>query len=403
MKVFRTCCIIMKRRIVSLLLYFGLFTAFSVIMTSIASVTYSPDFSEMKPKFTIINRGADSPLIDGIGVYLRERGEEVILEDRKDLLQDATFYHATDYIIILPAGFSDCFLSGQPIKAETVTTTDSALGYYADNLVDQYLNLARIYLTANPQLEEKVLADTVLGDLSARAKVEKKHFGESDPVNANYHVFVRMTPYLTMVLTILCVSNITLAFRRPDVNMRNLCAPLKARSLGMQQILCYAMMSLAAFLVLNLTGLIQFGSKLRGADNRIIALILLNSFIFTVVATAIASLACAFVRGPNSQNAIANSLSLVLSFIGGVFVPLDMFGSGLLAISRFTPTFWYITTLEHACGLTSFDRFSLSGVWQGMLIQLAFAVSIFCVALAVNKRRSESEKSFVSVSTPLEA
>jgi len=185
--------------------------------------------------------------------------------------------------------------------------------------------------------------------------------------------------------------------------MRNLCSPQNPHSVSLQQILCCGLVSAAAWAALNCAGFVMYGSKLGGTDPKIIALIMLNSFVFTLVAAAIASLACSFVRGPNSQNAAANLLSLVLSFLGGVFVPLELMGDGMLAVSRFTPTYWYVTALDRLCGLTSFDSKSMLPAWQAMLLQLAFAAAIFCVALAVNKRQSESEKSFGGASTELEA
>ena len=403
MRVFKACCLIVKRRYLSLTLYFVIFIAMLMVMTSLFSDSFNADFTEMKPKFTVINRDGVSPLADGISAYLAARGEETPLEDSKAALQDATFFHATDYIVILPAGFRDGFFSGTTVKAETVLTTESALGYYADSLVNQYLNLARVYYAANADIEESELVGAVLEDLSARVSVEKKQFGESAPVNEIYHVYARMTPYIIMVLVILCVGNILVAFRRPDMTMRNRCAPLGARSASLQQIMCYSLMSCAIWFFLNAAGFVMYGSKLAGVDGKIIALIVLNSFAFTVVATAIASLACSFVRGPSSQNAVANSLSLVLSFIGGVFVPLEFFGDGLLAVSKFTPTYWYVTALDHACALTSFNRESLRVVWQAILLQLAFAAALFCVALAVNKHRNASESSFRSAVTELEA
>ena len=403
MKVFKACCLIIKRRYVTLLLYFVIFIALSVVMTTLFSDNYSPDFSEMKPKFTVVDRDGGSPLSDGIAAYLNTRGEEVALTDSKGSLQDATFFHATDFIVILPPGFHDGFFSGTPVYAETVLTTESALGYYADSLVNQYLNLARVYLAANPETDEEGLTNMVLSDLSARVAVVKKHFGESAPVNENYHVYVRMLPYILSVLVVLCVGSIMIAFRRPDLSMRNLCAPIKARSVGLQQILCYSIMSCAAWLALNVVGFILYGSKISGVDGRIIALIVLNTFTYTVVAASIASLVCMFVRGPSSQNAMANALSLVLSFIGGVFVPLELLGDSLLAVSRFTPMYWYEIALDSVCALTSFNRGSLAPVWQAMLIQLAFAAAIFCVALAVNKHRNASERFFGSAGTELEA
>ena len=403
MKVFEACCIIVKRRGLTLLLYFVLFIALAVIITTVSAVPYSPDFTELRPKFTVINRDAESPLLDGLRAYLGGRGDEVPLEDDKEALQDATFYHATEFVIIIPPGFRDGFLGGQAVVAETVMTTESALGYYANSLMNQYLNLARLYLAADRGMDEKALADTVLGDLSARVEVVKRRFGESEPVHENYKVYARMMPYMLLVLIILCVSSIMMAFRRPDLNKRNLCAPVKPRSVGLQQGLCYELVGCAAWAAMNVTGFVLNGPRLSGTDGRIIALIVLDTFVFVIVASAIASFACSFVRGPNSQNAVANALSLVLSFIGGVFVPLEFFGDTLLAVARFTPTYWYTTALDRACKLTSFSREALAPVWQAMLIQLGFAAAIFCVALAVNKHRGEAERYFSSASTELEA
>jgi ABC-2 type transport system permease protein len=163
------------------------------------------------------------------------------------------------------------------------------------------------------------------------------------------------------------------------------------------------MMSGAVWFVLNAAGFVMYGSKLGGTDAKIIALIVLNTFVFTIVAAAMASLACSFVRGPNSQNAVANSLSLVLSFVGGVFVPLEMLGENLLAVARFTPAYWYVTALERICSLNSFRGGALAPIWQAMLLQLAFAAALFCVALAVAKHLNESESSFRSANTELEA
>ena len=402
MRVFKTCNLIIKRHFGSLILYFGIFMALSVIMPAMASEQISTDFSGMKPNFTIINRDGDTPLSDGLVTYLGTRGIQVDLEDRKDALQDAAFYHATDFIAILPQEFHDAFLSGGSVKIETVITTESAKGYYVDSLVNQYLNQARIAQAAGG-MDEETLVSGVLRDLSTETGVEMKRFGAGAPVNEGFQVYSRMICYIIMVMIILCISNIMSAFRRPDLRMRNLCAPTKPRSMSLQQILCGVLVSIAAWALLTMLGFVMYGSKLSGTDGRIILLVLLNSFIVTLVALAIATLAGPFIKSPNSQNAIANFASLGLSFLGGVFVPLDMLGEGMLAVARFTPTHWYVTALNHICALTSFGGDVMSPIWQAMLTQLAFAAALFCVALVVSKHLNQSERSFSSVRTELDA
>ena len=284
MKVFEACMLVIKRRITTFIVYFAVFLALSILIPAMAKDQFNTDFSQMRPNFTVINRDGDSPLSAGLLTFLREHGNEVILEDDKRALQDATFFQATDYIVFLPQGFHDSFLSGAPVTLEKVVTTATATGYYADSLVSRYLNLSRIYLEAGGKWDEALLVSTVLGDLSLQANATMARFGDSAPMAQSYLIFNQMLPYILLVLNILFVTNITLVFRRPDIRMRNMCSPMKPRSISMQQILCCSIMCVLAWLLMSVVGLIMYGDTLAGVDGRIIALISLNSFAFTIVA-----------------------------------------------------------------------------------------------------------------------
>ena len=402
MRVFRACMLIIKRRAASLALYFGIFLILAIVMPILSFDQYSTDFSEIRLNYSIINRDGDTPLSAGLDEFLSRRGNAVTLDDRKDALQDAAFYHATDYIAILPEGFNEAFRTGAPLSIETVVTTETAKGYYADSLVNQYFNQARMYLEAGVY-DEEALISAILQDLSAEATVVIKQYGAGAPVDEVYQVFSRLSCYIIVVLIILCISNITSSFRRPDIRMRNLCSPLKPRSMAGQQIMCGALISLAAWALIMILGFVLYGAKLAGTDSRSILLITLNSFVVTVVALSLASLTGPLINSPNSQNAVANFVSLSLCFLGGVFVPLDLMGSGILTVARFTPLYWYSEALDRISSLNTYSREALAPVWQAMLTQLAFAAAFFCVALVISKQLNQSERSFGSIQTQLEA
>ena len=403
MKVFEACLLIIKRHYLTFLIYFTIFIGLSVIISTLTADNFTPDFSAMKPNFTVVNRDADSPLTGGLISYLRENGNEIAIRDDKGALQDATFFHATDYIIIIPQGFRESFLSGEPLTPETVKTTDTALGYYADSLVNQYLNQARLYLAAGAGFSEEALVTAVLSDLSLQAVAVKKHFGTIAPIDRNFLMYSQMQCYILLVLVILCVTNITMVFKRTDLRMRNLCSPIKPLSMSSRQILCSAILGVLAWLLTTVTGLILYSSKLEAVDNRVLALIMLNSLIFTVVALALAALSGTFVRNPNAQNAVTNILALGMCFLGGVFVPASMLGEGVLTVARFLPTYWCMEALEQISALTSFEAGALQPVWQAMLIQLSFAGAFFCVTLVLSKYLNRSERSFGSTRSELEA
>ena len=400
MRVFNVCNIIIKRRFVTFALYFIVFMALTIIMPMMSAELYTTDFAEMKPNFTIINRDGISPLTDGLAIYLDGRGHEVILTDDRETLQDASFFNATDYIIILPQGFKDAFFKGQPLMIETVATAESAKGLYVDLLVNQYFNQARFYREM-ASTDEAALVSAVLEDLSIETKVETKRFGTGAPVDTTYQIYNNMLSYILIVLIIVSISNLTSSFRRPDIRMRNMCSPLKPRSISGQQILSGLLVSFAAWALLTAMGFVVFGSYLAGTDRRAIGLILLNSFVMTLVALSIASLVSAFIKSPNSQNAAANFVSLGLCFLGGVFVPISILGEGLLTVARFTPTYWYVKALGNICELTSFSRDTLAPIWQAILTMLIFAAAFFCLSLVIGKHISQSEK-FSSNRTEIE-
>ena len=78
-------------------------------------------------------------------------------------------------------------------------------------------------------------------------------------------------------------------------------------------------------------------------------------------------------------NGINNVLSLGLCFLGGVFVPLEMLGNGIVSIAQFLPTYWYsrINGILRDYGELSSELWHT--IWAGLLIQLAFALACFGV------------------------
>jgi len=415
--------LVLKRRWVTFLIYFAVFIGLSVVMSSFGTDQFSVDFASLRPNFTVINRDGDSLLADGLITHLRNNGNEIVIGDDKSALQDAVFFRATDFIVFIPQGFRDDFLSGGAPVLETVKTTDAAVGYYTEGLVNHYLSQARLYLSAgvwlgeglseglseglgeglSERLGEGELVSSVLNDLGLEAAAEKKSFGISVPIDQTWLMFNQILSYILLILVVLCVTNITMVFRRPDLRKRNLCSPVLPRSQNFQQILAGGVLSLLAWLSLNAIGFLLYGGNLGAVDGRVLGLILLNSLVFSFVAMSLASLAGSFVHSPNAQNAVANILALGMCFLGGVFVPVSMLGDGILAVARFLPTYWYVTALEKISALTSFEAGAMQPVWQAIIVQAAFTAVFFCAALILGTYFSKSERSFGSVRTELDA
>lgn len=70
-----------------------------------------------------------------------------------------------------------------------------------------------------------------------------------------------------------------------------------------------------------------------------ISIYILNSFVMTITALAIAYFMGMLIKKANMISLIVTPVSLGISFMSGVFVPLSMLGSTVKKIARFIPVY----------------------------------------------------------------
>ena len=144
MKVFNACALVIRRRYAAFLIYLVIFTALSVVMTSMSVQQNDQTFNRTKTAVAVVDRDGGSPLSQGLIAYLAQNADLKELPDDKEALQDALFFRQVSYILVIPAGFSADFAAGGSMRVEQTAVPGSASGTYMNRLVEQYLSAARI-------------------------------------------------------------------------------------------------------------------------------------------------------------------------------------------------------------------------------------------------------------------
>jgi ABC-2 type transport system permease protein len=185
-------------------------------------------------------------------------------------------------------------------------------------------------------------------------------------------------------MLILGVSSNLMVLNNKSIKRRNLCSPMKDRSYNLQLIasnmvfgfICYGFMIILTF-ILNKKNMQIYNGFLLS----------INALLFTIVALSISYLAGSLITSKSIQSAVANILSLGLSFISGVFMPQELLSDKTVAFASFTPTYWYVKGNNLIGSLSSFSSDNAITILTYMLIQLGFAAAIFSVALVVSKQK----------------
>ena len=111
-------------------------------------------------------------------------------------------------------------------------------------------------------------------------------------------------------------------------------------------------------------------------------LAVLNSLVFSIMATMLTLLVSNIVTNEQTISIITQIISLGMSFICGVFVPLDMLGEGVLKVAKFLPAYWYEKANNMLCGVTPYN---FNEYPTCLLVQVGFLVAFFAVALMVGR------------------
>lgn len=389
MKVFKVYFKIIKRNLPMLSIYVVIFMLFALLLT-ISGVGGSTDsFSETKNRVMIINQDEASSLTDGLVNYLAEKSVIVAPVKDEEAIQDALFYEDAAYVLTIPKGFSEDFLSGtHSLTLGKRTTPNSTAGVQLDMLIEKYLGEFNLYvkakgIAATDVTALKETASLVKADLQKETDVVWAGSAPTSSITkASY--FFNYLPYSLLSIMILAVSSIMQVFAKGDLKKRMLCAPTPATRINLELLLgnlCFAVVVWAFMMIISL---LLTGTSI--SDTRM-QMMLLNAFVFSITALSLSFLLGHLIKGPGAQHSVANVIALGTSFISGVFVPQALLGDTVKYVASFTPTYWYVTAVGDIAALSSFSWSVTKEIYMDMLIQLAFAAAFLILALVIGRQK----------------
>ncbi len=113
----------------------------------------------------------------------------------------------------------------------------------------------------------------------------------------------------------------------------------------------------------------------------------LGSFLYMLLSMAIALLVCSFTQKQNVITGITNVIALGSSFLGGVFVPVEVLGEGVVNIAKVLPAYWYTAAVRAVGDAGELGGAPLTAYWRGVGILTLMLAVILSATLLVNKVR----------------
>lgn len=386
MIVFKTYMKIIKSNITLVSLYTVIFLIIAVIMVNVNSSNGSSSFNETKVKVEIENNDKDSVLLKGLTDIISEKNEVIQLDQGKESIQDALFFRKVEYIVKIPNNFTDDFFAGKDVNLEKIQIDQSFSAYYMDNLINKYLDNWKIYKENNTNLTNDQILVKVTNDLKNDTKTTLYDSSNDTSILESMAYYFNMTAYALLGTILLGISICMSELNKDKISKRNLCSPVKPRTISSNIILGNFILSFSVYLIMLVAGIIFYKDQMFTGYG---LLMMLNLFIVTICCMFIGMIIGLIVKARAAISAFCTTISLGLCFISGVFIPQMFIGESVKFIASFNPVYWFVKNNNDIINIINFDFESLRQVFISYSIQIAFAVCMLTIYLVMNKQKGK--------------
>lgn len=385
MQVFKAALKTFFRHPIYMLIYVVWLSCMGIFMGMSVNDAPSDEYLE-RPSVAVVDRDGQE-LSKGLSSFVLANSKAVEVEDTERALQDAVMQARAHYIVIIPEGFSQRLVENagdvdaMP-QVQTVVSTSTASVTMMDALVDEYLNVARTYAVALPDVGQKTIVERTNKAMENSVDVSVVQVAEAPAVADSFMLYLQFASYTTLLSIAVCSAVVMSRFGRREIRRRVDSSPVSALSTSLQIAAACFVIMLMCWAFVSALGLAVFGGKLVGVDPVVIASALGSLFCYSLFALAFGFLIGQITQNEVVMNAATNILGLVVSFLGGVWISLDLVGEPITTIAKFTPVYYYNEALKAA--FESAGGFS-EAVVSNCGIVFLFALVVFAVGLAISR------------------
>lgn len=387
MQIYNAFLKVARTRVTSILIYYVVFLIFVILSSQNTADDNRSRFEASSVPICIIDEDK-SAASHALTEYLLSMHESVVLDSYEpETLLDNLYYGRIGYVLSIPEGFERALLAGQ--TKDLVTTSkmpDSTNGIFIDRQIDLYLRALSASVSSGASVPEAV--SIVNTAVTQSPDVHTVSFeGQSAGEDSFMYYYFQYLSYVLLVMLLEGLSPVLIRFRQKDLRSRIACSSMKPFVQKVQLGLGCMTYSLAIWLSFILPSFLIFGAQQILSKNGLLCLI--NSAVFTLVATALTLFIGTFSIPGHALNMISNIIGLGMGFLCGVFVPQQFLGDTVLSASRFLPAYWYVRITNMLGGLSE-EAFSIDTYRLCIGIELLFFFALFAMYLASSRfhRRS---------------
>lgn len=354
---------------------------------------FSGDVSFEEQSFSIAYIDNDrSAMSEALVDYLSLNNDMTDVSDMSSkTVADQVFFRTYSYSFTIPEGFENSAINEvNDVDITYYSGTQGGISTYAiNNQVNMFIKIYCEYIKLGKSSADA--KSLTMDSLNNKTSVELfKNGGSSSSNDLAMTMLYNGTTYYAFILlgmlgascgTVILISSEKAIAERIDA------APLKRSNRTISNYLGIVSVALFLWVLMSIAQTaIGYGTEFFEQN---CVVIYINTFVVTLCSCSIAILISCFKVDDQFQNMLVNIVSMGLSFLGGIFVPLWYISDDIANASRFTPFYWfsYVNTM-----LIGKFEYSETKVWQCIGVEILFTILIAAISVLINVSRKGTNR-----------
>ena len=381
MQVFKAMLRIIRKRLPSAMIYIVVFVVISILVTNAS--TKDNKFEVTKLDICVFDED-DTPESRALTDFIGKTNDIAEIENNRDVIIDSLYYKRVNYALIINKGYAEKLAAGETADLFGSYHLDESYSVvYMGQFLDEYITSVTAYLTMGKPIDEAISCTEETLSQHTDVDMLRVDKGGNSHYSVDFAGYFQYMPYILIAAIFTVICQVLVTMNKKDIRYRTNCSCMDSSKYTFQLIIGSGLFVIAVWFMLVIIGAVLNGEMYMGRAWYAV----INSFIFSVVVTAMAVFVSSFEPKENVLNIITQVLSIGMSFLCGIFIPMEVLSDGVLSAARFLPAYWYVRANNMIADITPF---SFNEVVQCYLIQLGFAVALILLTLLVRKVKYNS-------------
>ncbi len=380
MQVFRVYFKVLKKYLSQWVLFIGIFSVVLLMFIVPNSIKEQISFSNKKCSFAVFDYD-NSEASKGILEYMSKKHKLKSIEnDSTEVMQDELFNKNVDCIVKIKNNFGQHFESNQSNLEdyiEIITIPDTYTSQLFEQDYNRFVKYAKSYVACGIDINSAMekAAKTAETELSTKI-VEKEN---SIDYNAVYYFFNYMS-WIIVYICIVTIGKVLVVFQQKDLKSRIACSAYSFARISKETLMGVICSGFAIIFIFLALAVIAFKTEILSMQW---LLYMTNAISYMFVALAITYLVSQLIKNESTMSMIGNTISLGMSFLCGVFVPMEFLSDAVIKIAHFLPAYWYQLALIH---IQKHGTNNIGKPFSYMGIQILFALALVTVGIIVSRK-----------------